>query len=85
MRALGAAIYLFIVNLIGGGLGPLLVGTLSDQLKPQLGTQSLRWSLASMAIFWVLSAWFFYRTGKTLAHDLDANAEMAATTDKATP
>jgi predicted MFS family arabinose efflux permease len=74
MRALGAAIYLFIVNLIGGGLGPLLVGTLSDHLRPQLGAQSLRWSLASMAVFWVLSAWFFYRTGRTLARDLDANA-----------
>jgi len=75
MRALGAAIYLFIVNLIGGGLGPLFVGLLSDRLKPQLGSQSLRWALASMAIFWVIAAWFFLRTGRTLRRDLDAAAE----------
>jgi predicted MFS family arabinose efflux permease len=75
MRALGAAIYLFIVNLIGGGLGPLFVGLLSDHLKPQLGNHSLRWALASMAVFWVIAAWFFLRTGRTLRRDLDAAAE----------
>jgi predicted MFS family arabinose efflux permease len=75
MRALGAAIYLFIVNLVGGGLGPLLVGAASDHMKRQLGAQSLRWSLASMAVFWIISAWFFYRSGRTLACDLDANTE----------
>ena len=36
--------------------------------------QSLRWSLASMAVFWVLSACFFYHTSKTLGHDLEENA-----------
>jgi predicted MFS family arabinose efflux permease len=77
MRALGAAIYLFIVNLIGLGVGPLLVGELSDHLKPQWGHQSLRWALASMAVFWLLASWFFVRTGRTLRTDLDATAQYS--------
>jgi hypothetical protein len=28
-----------------------------------------------MAVFWLLAAWFFVRTGRTLRHDLDAAAE----------
>jgi MFS family permease len=77
MRALGAAIYLFIVNLIGLGVGPLLVGELSDHLKPQWGHQSLRWALASVAVFWLLASWFFVRTGRTLRTDLDATAQYS--------
>ena len=32
--------------MVGGGLGPLLVGILSDQLTPQWGSEALRISLA---------------------------------------
>jgi predicted MFS family arabinose efflux permease len=72
MRALGAAIYLFAVNLTGLGLGPFLVGVLSDALKPELGNQSLRWALIAMSVFWLIGAGLYARTAKTLAHDLAA-------------
>ncbi len=45
MRALASAVLFFILNLIGMGLGPLLVGALSDALNPSLGDESLRYSL----------------------------------------
>jgi len=45
LRAMSAAILLFILNLIGLGLGPQLVGILSDALVPTLGKESLRYAL----------------------------------------
>ena len=38
MRALASAILLFIINLIGLGLGPWFVGMISDALKPAYGS-----------------------------------------------
>src|SRR5262245_1537845 len=45
MRALVSAILLFIINLVGLGLGPQVVGVVSDQLKPELGVESVRYAL----------------------------------------
>ena len=42
MRAVASAILFFILNLIGLGLGPLLVGLLSDYLQVTWGDHSLR-------------------------------------------
>jgi predicted MFS family arabinose efflux permease len=70
MRALGAAIYLFVVNLTGLSLGPFLVGWLSDAFKHEMGNQSLRWALMAMSVFWLIGAVLFARTGQTLANDL---------------
>ena len=44
MRATASAILLFILNLIGLGLGPQAVGVLSDLLFPTYGTQSIRYA-----------------------------------------
>lgn len=49
MRALASAIVFLIINLIGLGLGPLLVGIVSDLLAPSLGSESLRYSLLLLA------------------------------------
>jgi predicted MFS family arabinose efflux permease len=70
MRALGAAIYLFVVNLTGLCLGPFFVGAMSDAFKHDLGDQSLRWALIAMSAFWLIGAGLFVRTGQTLARDL---------------
>jgi MFS family permease len=44
-RAQAAAFYLFLVNLVSMGLGPVLVGALSDALTPRLGGGALRYGL----------------------------------------
>ena len=51
MRAVAASIMLFVLNLIGMGLGPGFVGVVSDLLHAytQLGVDSLRWSLVTLA------------------------------------
>jgi predicted MFS family arabinose efflux permease len=44
MRALAAAVLLFIINAVGLGLGPWFVGAFSDALEPRLGVDSIRWA-----------------------------------------
>jgi MFS family permease len=45
-RATALSIFSLGLTMVGGGLGPLLVGLLSDALTPWLGTEALRMSLA---------------------------------------
>jgi predicted MFS family arabinose efflux permease len=71
MRAVASSILLFIINLIGLGLGPLFVGFLSDWLKPDFGIDSIRYALLSTVV--VGSAWsaFHYMiAARTLREDL---------------
>ncbi len=73
MRALASAILLFILNIIGLGLGPLFVGFLSDQLEPSMGVESIRYALVSVVVAgnaW--SAWHYYLASRTLREDLRA-------------
>lgn len=66
LRALWAAITLLVINLVGLGLGPTLVGVLSSLLKPSLGDESLRWSLI---IFTAATPWalfHYWRAGVLL-------------------
>jgi predicted MFS family arabinose efflux permease len=73
MRALASAILLFVLNLIGLGLGPLFAGFLSDQLRPEFGIESIRYSLLFVSIgggLW--AAWHYYMASRTLREDLTA-------------
>ena len=45
MRAMASAIILFVLNLIGLGIGPVLVGVLNDWLEPRYGVEAIRVSL----------------------------------------
>jgi MFS family permease len=74
MRALASAMLLFILNIIGLGLGPFLVGVLSDLLSGTLGTDSLRYAIiiATAAYFWAGA--HFLLAGRTIRQDLDAAA-----------
>jgi MFS family permease len=47
-RALISTVMLAASGLIGGALGPLIVGALSDGLAPQFGAESLRYALSAM-------------------------------------
>ena len=46
MRALTSAVFFLVINFIGLGFGPLVVGMISDMLKPALGVESLRWAMS---------------------------------------
>jgi len=70
MRAMAAAILLFMSSFVGMGIGPQLVGILSDLLHSLYGADSLRYALlfVSMAHLW--SAAHFWLASKTLREDL---------------
>lgn len=61
MRAQAAAIFLFMFNLVGMGLGPLVIGMLSDFLEPSFGTNSLRYAMAISLSLVVLGGILFLR------------------------
>jgi len=69
MRATVSAIFLFINNLIGIGLGNLAIGALSDLLAVRFAEESLRYSIASGAIFYVIAAGLFILAARRLKHD----------------
>ena len=71
MRATAAAILLFILNMIGLGLGPLWVGILSDLLRPALGDDSLRWALLSTIVTSLIGAYFYWQSSRTLRQDME--------------
>ncbi len=66
-RAIASALLLLMVNVVGLGLGPLLVGALSDALAGVFGRDSLRYSLAISQLFGVWGAIHFYFAGRALA------------------
>lgn len=72
MRALAASILLFILNIIGLGLGPQITGLLSDGLNnfSDLGVDSLRWAMVLVLVFNVISALLYIRAAKFLRGDL---------------
>jgi predicted MFS family arabinose efflux permease len=46
-RTQASALFLFMFNLVGLGLGPLVIGIASDALAPGLGVESLRYAMAA--------------------------------------
>jgi predicted MFS family arabinose efflux permease len=70
MRAQAAAILLFILNIIGYGLGPAGVGALSDALRPSLGSDSIRWAMLATSITWILAGICFWRASRTVVADV---------------
>ncbi len=72
MRAMSSAVLILVTNLVGLGIGPLLVGLISDLLKPALGAESLRYAMMWMTplLFW--GAIHFYIAGNYLRRDAGA-------------
>jgi MFS family permease len=72
LRALWAAITLLVINLIGLGLGPTLVGVISDLLKPSLGAESLRWAMFVFAAVTPWAIFHYWRAGVLLKRQTPA-------------
>ena len=74
-RALGAALLLFCINIIGLGLGPQLVGILSDYFLPTYGVDGLRYALVSVVLINLWGAAHYILAARTLREDLEANSD----------
>lgn len=73
MRATASAILLFVINLIGLGLGPLGVGILSDWLNHGLGlgsAEGVRWALILSASVGVVAFVCFWLARRTIREDV---------------
>ena len=55
MRATASASFLLINNLIGLGVGPFLIGGLSDALKKSYGIEALRYAAVACTSFYILA------------------------------
>ena len=63
LRALWAAITLLCINLIGLGIGPPLIGIISDALHPAVGEESLRYAMIAMTCIGPWPIFHYWRAG----------------------
>jgi MFS family permease len=74
MRATASAILLFVINLIGLGLGPLAVGALSDVLAIHAGlgeAEGVRWALIISALVGVVAFALFWLARRTIREEME--------------
>jgi len=74
MRATASAVLLFIINLIGLGLGPLAVGILSDVLAIHVGlgeAEGIRWALIISALAGVGAFALFWLARRTIREEME--------------
>ena len=74
MRAVAAATLLAILNLVGQGIGPAVIGWANDALADRYGADAIRYTLSGMAVAGLGAGLFFAIAARTLREDLDAAA-----------
>jgi MFS family permease len=76
MRAVASAILLFVLNIIGMGMGPYLVGIASDLLNPSFGIHSLRYALCLAVLVNVWAAVHYFLSTRSLREDLTTTERL---------
>jgi len=74
IRATMMAVVLLLANLIGFGIGPQVVGIISDVLTPTLGSDALRYAMLMMSFLGLWSGYHFWAVGRTVKEDLSVLA-----------
>jgi predicted MFS family arabinose efflux permease len=69
MRATASAVFLFIINLVGIGVGTYAIGALSDTLAARFGDDSLRFSILAGTGFYIIAAFLFLLASRWLERD----------------
>lgn len=72
MRATASAVFLFVNNLFGIGLGNLAIGALSDAMTARFGDEALRYAILSGAGFYVIAAGLMFLAARWLEQDWEA-------------
>ena len=71
MRAMGSALLFLVINIIGLGLGPVIIGGLSDWLGNSMGLEGLRYAmLSAVVVSGLLAALCFYLASRTYPEEL---------------
>ena len=69
-RSLAVALHLFIANLIGLGLGPVLVGGFNDLLRDSLGDGAIRYTMLAAALANVVACVFYLLAARSVRRDM---------------
>lgn len=69
MRATASASFLFINNLIGIGLGTMILGAMSDALTASYGAEALRYAILAALSFYLMAALLMALAAKSLRRD----------------
>ncbi len=69
MRGFMTAVTNFCFNLIGAGIGGVLIGALNDALKPRYGDEAIRYSLLIIPVFATIAAILYFLGTRTIAKD----------------
>jgi MFS family permease len=69
-RTISGAVLLFVLNLVGLGVGPVYVGRISDWAKPEYGDQSLGIGFAALIPIIVLTILAHLAVAKSIARDV---------------
>ena len=75
MRAFATATFLFCGNLIGLGLGSLLIGMLSDALTKRYGIAAIRYSMIFPSLIALVAGVFFWVGSRYLERDIATASE----------
>jgi MFS family permease len=78
MRTVASAVFLFVINLIGMGLGSLVIGAMSDALTPSQGQDALRYTLLFVMVFNLWAVYHYWHAGNFMQADLKRAAEASA-------
>lgn len=91
-RAVSGALLLFVLNLIGIGMGPMLTGIISDALRDMYVADGmaveparalgLKYALCIMSIANIWSAYHYFRAARTLREDIEKGRTGAADTEQ---
>lgn len=72
-RAMALAVFGLVANLLGLGLGPVILGGVSDALTPAFGLESLRYTLVGSVVFLAWAATHVWIGSRTLKDDYVGN------------
>jgi hypothetical protein len=61
-----------VLNLVGLGAGPLVVGAASDMLHPFFGKDALRWALSGVTMLEFFVVYAFLRASRTVRDETPA-------------
>ena len=77
MRSLASAILLFINNIIGLGLGPLMIGGLSDYFSADYGARALPYAMVTSTLLAIWASLHLWLAARTLRADIENTDETS--------
>ncbi len=70
LRATWVALMTLSTTLLGLGLGPFIVGQVSDLLRPTYGDQSLRWAMLGVSLLTPWAIFHYWRAGVVMKRQM---------------